>query len=71
MAQNRKRFLGPNSGTLRDPTSNALQHGRARNPPRMMEMGGWDNVRKGFFKNDKRLASVGESVNYPGGGGNP
>lgn len=62
MADNRKKFLGPNAGTIRDPTSNALDHGRVRNPPRLMEMGGWDNVRKGFFKNDKRLSPVASSV---------
>ena len=62
MANNRKKFLGPNAGTLRDPTSNAREHGKMRNPPRLMEMGGWDSIRKGFHKNDKRLASVGASV---------
>lgn len=62
MADNRKKFLGPNAGTIRDPTSNAKEHGRMRNPPRMMEMGGFDSVRKGFHKNDKKLASVATSV---------
>lgn len=62
MADNRKKFLGPNAGTIRDPTSNSLEHGRVRNPPRLMEMGGWDSTRKGFHKNDKKLASVGASV---------
>jgi hypothetical protein len=62
MAANRSKFLGPNAGTLRDPTSNALDHGRMRNPPRMMEMGGFDSTRKGFHKNDKKLASVAGSV---------
>jgi hypothetical protein len=33
-----------------------------RNPPRMMEMGGWDSTRKGFHKNDHKLASVAASV---------
>lgn len=62
MADNRKKFLGPNAGTMRDPTSNSLEHGRMRNPPRMMVMGGWDTTRKGFKKSDKKLASVGNSV---------
>lgn len=62
MADNRRKFLGPNAGTIRDPTSNALEHGRMRNPPRMMEMGGWDSTRKGFKKNDHKLASVAASV---------
>jgi len=59
---NRKKFLGPNAGTLRDPTSNSLEHGRMRNPPRMMEMGGFDRTGKGFHKNDKKLSPVATSV---------
>lgn len=62
MADNRKKFLGPNAGTLRDPTNNSLEHGRMRNPPRMMEMGGFDSTRKGMKKNDHKLASVAGSV---------
>jgi hypothetical protein len=62
MAQQGKKFLGPNAGTLRDPTSNALVHGRVHNPPRMMEMGGFDSTRKAIAKNDKKLASVAGSV---------
>lgn len=62
MADNRRKFLGPNAGTLRDPTSNQLEHGRMRNPPRMMEMGGFDSTKKGLHKNDKRIAPVGSSV---------
>lgn len=62
MAQNRRKFLGPNAGTLRDPTSNALEHGRMRNPPRMMVMGGWDSTKKGMYRSDKRLSSVAGSV---------
>lgn len=62
MADNRKKFLGPNAGTLRDPTSNEKRHGRMANPPRMMEMGGFDSTRKGFEKNDKKLATVAGSV---------
>jgi hypothetical protein len=62
MAENRKKFLGPNAGVLRDPTSNALEHGRMRNPPRFMEMGGFNGKTKGFHKNDKRLASVAGSI---------
>lgn len=62
MADNRKKFLGPNAGTLRDPTSNEKRHGRVANPPRMMEMGGWDRTSKGFEKNDKKLATVAGSV---------
>jgi hypothetical protein len=62
MADQRKKFLGPNAGTLRDPTSNSLEHGRMRNPPRMMEMGGFDSTRKGMRKNDKKLSSVAGSV---------
>lgn len=62
MADQRKKFLGPNAGTIRDPISNSLSHGRMRNPPRSMEMGGWSSANKGFAKNDKRLAGVGESV---------
>jgi hypothetical protein len=60
MADNRKKFLGPNAGTLRDPTSNSLTHGRMRNPPRYMEMGGFSSAKKGFFKNDKKLTSPGD-----------
>lgn len=60
MADNRKKFLGPNAGTLRDPTSNSKEHGRMRNPPRMMEMGGFSSTRKGFFKNDKKLTGTGD-----------
>jgi hypothetical protein len=60
MANQRKKFLGPNAGTLRDPTSNALEHGRVRNPPREMEM---SNFRKGaMHKNEHKLASVAASV---------
>jgi len=62
MADQRKKFLGPNAGTLRDPTSNSLEHGRMRNPPRLMEMGGFDSTRKGMRKNDKKLSSVAGSV---------
>jgi len=62
MADNRKKFLGPNAGTLRDPTSNDKRHGRMANPPRLMEMGGWDSTRKGFASNDKKLAKPGPSV---------
>ena len=62
MAMNTRKFLGPNAGSLRDPTSNALTHGRMANPPRMMEMGGFNSTKKGFSKNDKRLAPVGSSV---------
>lgn len=62
MAESRRKFMGPNAGTMRDPTSNSLEHGRMRNPPRMMEMGGFSNTRKGFQKNDKRIAKPGQSV---------
>ena len=62
MAENRRKFLGPNAGTLRDPTSNSLEHGRMRNPPRYMEMGGASNAQKMFKKNEHKLASVGASV---------
>jgi len=62
MADNRKKFLGPNAGTLRDPTSNAKEHGRMRNPPRFMEMGGFSSAQKGIKKNDKKLATVAGSV---------
>ena len=62
MADNRKKFLAPNAGTLRDPTSNAKEHGRMRNPPRYMEMGGFSSARKGFAKNDKRLTKPGDTV---------
>lgn len=60
--QNRRKFLGPNAGVLRDPTSNAKAHGRMMNPPRMMEMGGFDRTNKGFFKNDKKLSTVAGSI---------
>jgi hypothetical protein len=60
MAQNRRKFLGPNAGTIRDPLSDSLEHGRMRNPPRTMEM---SNFRKNAMKkNDKKLASVAGSV---------
>lgn len=62
MAQSNRKFLGPNAGVLRDPTSNAKEHGRVRNPPRYMEMGGFSNGNKGFFKNDHKLASVAGSI---------
>jgi hypothetical protein len=62
MADNRRKFLGPNAGTLREPTSNAKEHGRMRNPPRMMEMGGFSSIKKGFYKNDKKLTGTGDVV---------
>ena len=62
MAQNRRQFLGPQAGSIRDPVSNAKEHGRNRNPPRYMEMGGFSSARKGFAKNDKRLTKPGDTV---------
>lgn len=61
MAEPRRKFLGPNAGTLRDPTSNALEHGRMRNPPRYVEMGGrWQS--RGMTKNDKKLSKPGDTT---------
>lgn len=62
MANGGRRFLAPNAGSLRDPTSNAKEHGRNRNPPRYLEMGGFSSARKGFAKNDKRLTKPGDTV---------
>lgn len=62
MPNNRKQFLGPNAGSLRDPTSNAQEHGRNRNPPRYMEMGGFSSAKKGFAKNSRRLTKPGDTV---------
>jgi hypothetical protein len=63
MADNRRKFLGPNAGTLRDPISNSKEHGRMRNPPRYMDdMGGWTSGKKGFARNDKRLTKPGDTV---------
>lgn len=62
MADNRKKFLGPNAGSLRDPLSNAKEHMRNRNPPRFSEIGGFSSASKGFSKNEHGLASVSGSV---------
>lgn len=62
MAANRKKFLGPNAGTLRDPVSNAQKHGKMVNPPRFPQFGGFSNSTKAISKNDMRLTSVGGSV---------
>jgi hypothetical protein len=62
MADNRRKFLGPNAGTIRDPTSNSLEHGRMRNPPRWMEMSTFMPGKPSFHANDKKLASVASSV---------
>lgn len=59
MATNRKKFLGPNAGTLRDPTSNAKEHGRMRNPPRYAEIGGLSSAGKAIFKNGANLSKPG------------
>jgi hypothetical protein len=61
-SENRRRFLAPNAGTLRDPTSNAKEHNRNRNPPRFMEMGGASSAKKMINKNDKRLTGTGDVV---------
>jgi hypothetical protein len=46
---------------MRDPTSNALNHGRMRNPPRYNEVGGrWQS--RGHFRNDKKLGKPGDTV---------
>jgi hypothetical protein len=60
--ENRRRFLGPNSGVLRDPTSNAKEHNRNRNPPRFMTMGGASSARKMIQKNERRLTGTGDVV---------
>ena len=61
MADNRRKFLGPNAGTLRDPTSNSLEHGRMRNPPRYPDITtGWQS--RGMKKNDKKLSKPGDTV---------
>lgn len=62
MANRGRQFLAPNAGSLRDPTSNAKEHGRMRCPPRFMEMGGFSSARKGFSKNDKKLSKPGDTV---------
>lgn len=62
MADNRKKFLGPNAGTLRDPVSNEKAHGRMRNPPRFNVMGGFDSAKKAVYPNDHKLVKVGPSV---------
>ncbi len=62
MADNRKKFLGPNAGTLRDPVTNEKAHGRMRNPPRFNEFGGFSSARKGVATNDAKLVKVGPSV---------
>lgn len=61
MADNRRKFLGPNAGTLRDPTSDAKEHGRMRNPPRYVQIGkGWQS--RGMSKNDKKLSKPGDTT---------
>jgi len=61
MAVNRRQWLGPASYSMRDPLSNALNHGRMRNPPRYNEVGGlWQ--RRGVFRNDKKLGKPGDTV---------
>lgn len=61
MPGNRQKYLGPNAGVIRDPTSNALEHGRMRNPPRYVEVGGrWQS--RSFHKNDKKLSKPGDTT---------
>lgn len=62
MADNRKKFLGPNAGTLRDPVSNEKAHGRMRNPPRFNEFGGFSSAKKAVYTNEAKLTTVGNSV---------
>jgi hypothetical protein len=46
---------------MRDPTSNAKEHGRMRNPPRYNEVGGrWQS--RGVSRNDKKLGKPGDTV---------
>ena len=61
MADNRRKFLGPNAGTIRDPTSNAKEHGRMRNPPRYLEMGAGMQSR-GMKKNDRKVSKPGDTT---------
>jgi len=61
MATARRQWLGPRSYPMRDPTSNALNHGRMRNTPRYNEMGGrWQS--RGLTRNDKKLGKPGDTV---------
>lgn len=61
MAENRRKFLGPNAGTLRDPTTNGMEHGRMRNPPRYPDITtGW--VSRGIKKNSRKLSKPGDTV---------
>jgi hypothetical protein len=61
MASNRRQWLGPASYSMRDPTSNAKEHGRMRNVPRYNEVGGrWQS--RGVSRNDKKLGKPGDTV---------
>lgn len=62
MAQNRKKFLGPNAGSIRDPISNAQENGRIVNPPRFAQIGGLSSSGKAIKRNSKKLVPVGSSV---------